>query len=190
MRIIETKVFLFDELSEAKEKARDWYRYASAGDNFFSECVIEDAKQLARLIGINIENIYFSGFSSQGDGACFTGTLAYEKGAVAAVKKYAPTDTAWLNLAQQWQAAQAKTFYKARGQVSHHGNYSHENSTHFDWYECNEEQADELSEVARDIMRHIYTELAKEYDWYNDDAQIDEAILANGYEFTEEGDIA
>ena len=43
MRIIETKAFQYDELSDAaKEKARDWYRSASAGDDFWSESVLED----------------------------------------------------------------------------------------------------------------------------------------------------
>ena len=70
MKIIETKVYQFDELPEpAKEKARDWYREASAGDNYFSEAIIEDAQECAKFIGIEISHarggkgpaIYWSG---------------------------------------------------------------------------------------------------------------------------------
>lgn len=65
--------FQFDQLSDdAKEKARDWYREASAGDNYFSEPVIEDWKARLEKKGFNDPEISWSGFSSQGDGASFT----------------------------------------------------------------------------------------------------------------------
>jgi hypothetical protein len=54
MRTIETNVYKFDELSDAaKERARDWFREASAGDT--PDCALDDAVTIAGLMGIEIE---------------------------------------------------------------------------------------------------------------------------------------
>ena len=108
MRDITTTVYQYHELSdEAKEKARDWFREVSAGDDFFSESVFEDAATIADLMGLDIRQthvkrgdgsshwnpvIYWSGFCSQGDGACFEGSYRYKPGSVKAVTDYAPLD--------------------------------------------------------------------------------------------------
>ena len=90
MKTVEVKAYYFDELSDsAKERARVWWRNASTGDNFFAECVIDDAATIAALMGLDINTtrknlvgggtryaptVYWSGFWSQGDGACCEGT--------------------------------------------------------------------------------------------------------------------
>jgi hypothetical protein len=52
---ITIRVFEYDELDDkAQAKARDWYRRASEGDNYFAESVIEDAVRMAEIIGIEI----------------------------------------------------------------------------------------------------------------------------------------
>ena len=59
----------FDELSdEAKERAREWYRQGNCDDSFWSECTIDDAKEIGKYMGMNVDKVYFSGFWSQGDG--------------------------------------------------------------------------------------------------------------------------
>lgn len=78
MRIIETTVYKFEELSEpAKEKAREWYRYATNCDfvDFHAASAIEDFCEIASKIGFSIDSddVHWSGFWSQGDGASFTG---------------------------------------------------------------------------------------------------------------------
>lgn len=51
MRTIETRVFTYSELSDsAKSNARDWYRDSSAGDNFFAECVYDDAAEIGDYV--------------------------------------------------------------------------------------------------------------------------------------------
>ena len=47
----------------------DWY-----------ESTFDDAKAIGALMGMDIDGIYFSGFCSQGDGACFEAGLSYRKG--------------------------------------------------------------------------------------------------------------
>src|SRR5574343_1879008 len=86
-------VYEFDELTnDAKEYAINHFRDLQSDDTFWSECIIDDAKTIGKLIGIDIDNIYFSGFSSQGDGACFEGYYTYNKHSVKLLKDYAPID--------------------------------------------------------------------------------------------------
>lgn len=85
--------YSFDELSDkAKEKAREWFR---SGDDFsiYAEDVVADAKAIGKIMGIDIKDVYYSGFWSQGDGASFTGRWAYKNGSVKVIKSYAPQDT-------------------------------------------------------------------------------------------------
>ena len=71
MRTETLEIFKYEELNDcAKEKARNWYRDGN-DDNFWSECVIDDAKEVAALMGWEIDKVYYSGFWSQGDGASY-----------------------------------------------------------------------------------------------------------------------
>lgn len=78
MRTIETTVYTFDELSDsAKEKALDNRRYYYVeGDNWW-DWTYDDFIQGAALKGYSIlpKDIHFTGFCSQGDGACFAGSV-------------------------------------------------------------------------------------------------------------------
>ena len=66
-------LYTFDELSDsAKERAREWWRNLEAQD-WDSSCTIDDAKDCAKIIGILIDDVYWSGFYSQGDGATKSG---------------------------------------------------------------------------------------------------------------------
>lgn len=54
-------------------------------DTFWYESVISDFKERMKEIGIEVEQVYYSGFSSQGDGACFEGYVQdWDKFVVAA----------------------------------------------------------------------------------------------------------
>lgn len=97
----------FNELSEeAKDRARedaydldhDWWDHT------------EDAVRMANIIGIQIDwegkraetpAINFSGFSSQGDGACFRGSYEFDPDAVANIKAECPIDTTLHNITEQ-----------------------------------------------------------------------------------------
>lgn len=143
------------------ELRHDWY-----------DCTFDDVKAIGALIGFDIDNIYFSGFWSQGDGACFAGSLSYRKGCQKAVRKYAPQDTELHAIADAWAAAQRPLFYRASGTVKHSGHYNHEFCTSFAWehegreygeLSANEEET--LQDVARDFMRWIYRQLEREYEY-------------------------
>ena len=56
--------------------------------------------------------IWFSGFWSQGDGACFEGRYAYAPRASLRIRDYAPRDTELHRIADALQALQRLNFYQ------------------------------------------------------------------------------
>lgn len=77
MRTIETTIYTFDELSDAaKKKALDKHRDYYVDDCWW-DCSYGNFIQSASSKGYSIlpRDIHFTGFSSQGDGACFAGTV-------------------------------------------------------------------------------------------------------------------
>ena len=89
--IICTTVYQFPELSDAaKEKARSWYRELGPHDDWW-DAVYEDFERVCEILSIRLKTtpvrlmgggtrakpcIWFSGFWSQGDGACFEGHVS------------------------------------------------------------------------------------------------------------------
>ncbi len=68
----------YDELSEkAKRKAVEWMQ-ESNGEHFDGDFVIDEWKNLLGGLGFTSIEIYWSGFCSQGDGACFTGSWSVD----------------------------------------------------------------------------------------------------------------
>lgn len=187
MRIKTIEVFQYEELGTiAQEKARDWFREVSHYDNFWTDYIVDDAKEIAKLMGWNIENIYWRGFHAQGDGACFVGSMGYAKGCVEKVKQYAPRDTELHRIAKAWYELQRKFFYAIRATVKHRGHYYHSFSTSFD-VEGALQIEEDVQEIARDFMQWIYNCLEKEYEYQNSDKTIEENIILNEYEFDVQG---
>jgi len=230
MRIIETKVYTYEELSnESKAKARDWYRRASDSDTFWSEHPLEEAVEQGELMGIEFKKvqsisgdikdgdacIFFSGFSSQGDGACFEGT--WHASEVQADKVAEGWGEELKRIASEF-SRMAELFPNSWFTVTHRGLYCHENCTEFDlnsgygygdpsmlerFRTDPEETEDELAEKmdieffagsdrklkenAKDFMRLIYRSLNEAYDYAMLDEVVEEEILLNNYEFTEDG---
>ncbi len=208
-RIIEKTVYQYEELSEeAKERAREWYREGGF-DYEWWDFVFEDVDQVARLLGIEIDRksvplmngqtrqdpaIYFSGFSSQGDGACFEGYYAFRQGAYTDVKAHAPKDGELRAIARDLNIIQRRSFYRLSARVRHTGHYNHEFSTTIEVenaedssYNVSREEERGIIDCLRAFMRWIYKSLQEAWDWLNSDEQVEESIKANEYEFDEEG---
>lgn len=197
MRTVKKEVFEFSELSErAKEKAREWWR--NAGHDEWWDGVYELAKTAGAMLGIDIDHIYFSGFWSQGDGACFEGSYSYRKGwRKALASEFGGELLAELTkLGEQLQKAQSRVFYTGSASTRQSGNYQHSGCMSVS-VDCDEkygqatfsELEDELADVLRWFADWIYGQLEKEYEWLNSDEQVDESIIANDYEFNEDGSI-
>jgi len=83
MRTMEISVYMFDELSEkAKERVLEKHRDINV-DHEWHESTIAAWKEKLAEKGFEDAKIYFSGFSSQGDGACFDAECNISKLAVA-----------------------------------------------------------------------------------------------------------
>jgi len=198
--IKQTDVYSFDELDdEAKERAIEWYRNGNL-DYEWWDCTFEDVKEIGKILGIQVDRIYFSGFSSQGDGACFEGSYEYAKGSVKKIKEYAPKDAELHKIALGLQQIQRLHFYQLGATVKQKGHYMHAYCT--DIYVCDEwessminysksfvETEERVSELLRDFMHWIYKRLETEYDWLQSEEQVIEGIKANELEFTEDGEI-
>lgn len=168
-----------------------------------------------RLKGIRVDKMYFSGFSSQGDGACFEGRVSDWSVFLPTVGVTCPAVIALAK--EHWTLT-----------VEHRGRYCHEHSTHFDIYMPNPDDhggygslpfaekytpypwdADDIRTLAwlalldrvdyakleeamqeafRDHMRDLYKRLEEEYEYLTSDDAVWEAIEANGLheELTEE----
>ena len=216
MRVVETTVYQYGELSErAKSKARDWYREASADDNHYSETVIEDAQAIAGLLGIEFKQrdvktysgkvrqepaIYWTGFSSQGDGACFEGNLvSFETGsALERVKAYAPTDETLHAIAAELDALQETYQRRLAAAVTLSGHrYCHSGMMQVDVTALDADgdekevtREDEIKAIKalRGFADWIYLQLQNEYFFQTSDENVAETIEANAYEFTADGE--
>lgn len=196
-------LFTFDELEgRAKDRARETLQRFATEDSFWHEGVTDDAKECAKLAGFDIDRVMFTGFWSQGDGACFEG--AWDADSV-------DMDTPADDLPEPYRAAilEARQLsgripegWRVWARSKHRGRYYHERSmevcTEWTWHgpeECEPDEfpfdiEEELDALFSSFASAIYAALEREYDWRTDDEQLSEDAAANGYEFTEEGELA
>ena len=207
LEIVETTVYRLDELAEAaKDKARGWYREGAVSEDWY-EFVYEDFETIAIMLGVQLKTqpvrlygggtretprIFFSGFWSQGDGACFEASCRYQPGAVKAIRQHAPQDTELHDIAETLQAIQRRNFFQLTADVTHRGHYFHEYSIDIvvnreGPQPVTAEDEQWVAEALRDLARWLYRQLEREYDYQTSDEAVDEAILANEYTFTQEG---
>ena len=142
--------------------------------------------------GIFVSKIYFSGFWSQGDGACFDGRIE-DWGKY--LRNLGYDDPILHALADEyWQMK-----WTHRGHYYHDRSVWFDNDTHLDdeWnpydpddlrhdmWKANIEQyhfgnlADEMKENIRGYMRELYRELEEEYNSLTSDEAVCESIIAN-----------
>lgn len=198
-------IYTFEELSDAaKEKARDWYR-EGALDYEWWDSVYEDAGRIFAILGIDSSrvvslgggrtrvtspDIEFSGFWSQGDGASFAGTYRYKRGSARAIARYAPQDEELQRIGRELMQLQKRHGYSLACDIIKSGRYSHEYTMDIEGMDCGSETKSAMLELFRDLARWIYRTLEAEYEYLNSDESVDEMIVANEYEFTEDGERA
>ncbi|MYF08574.1 MAG: antitoxin of toxin-antitoxin stability system [Gammaproteobacteria bacterium] len=208
-RIIETTVYTIDELSgAAKENARIWYRDRGLHDEWYN-FVYEDFETICRIVGVTLatipvrlygggtrdkSQIYWSGFSSQGDGASFAGRYSYARGAARAIRAHAPKDTELHRIADALQAVQRKNFHQLHAYVRQSGRYSHEYTMAIEverdsptWQPPTDDAEDTVTEAMRDLARWLYRQLRSEYEHQTSDEAVDEIVADNEWTFTEDG---
>lgn len=168
MRIKQTQVFTFNELSDAaKERARDWYREASAGDDDSFETVKEDAEQ----IGLKVEYL-----DRHRD--CKGSFVADAVECAHNIEKNHGPDC------ETYKTAVA--FLKERDAIVD-GAEKDENGDFVDEYELNEKLDECEAEFLRSILEDYAIMQEREQEYRSSDEQVDEMLIANKYEFTADG---
>jgi len=199
--LICTTVYQFQELSEAaKHQARSWYREAAFHDDWW-DAVYDDFERICDILGVSLKTrsvrlmgggtrqkpcIWFSGFSSQGDG--------HAKGSTREIRAYAPKDQTLHSIADRLQAAQRQNFYQLSADVAHRGRYYHEYCMTIDVSRDSpigqppaEGSEETMVEALRDLARWLYRQLEAEYDHLSSDEAVEEGIVINEYTFTDAG---
>lgn len=216
MRIKETKIYTYAELSDAaKAKARDWLREANAGDNFFAEHVTEEFHETLKALGFDVakRGISWSGFWTQGSGAAFTGKWYASQFAPGKLLADRPVSwearegreagTSKENAELHRIAAELRECKKAGvtfASIDNHYRGFHMRLAECEWgdeetpQDATGAQLDAVEArfivAARDLAHAFYKALEAEYEYQNSDERIAESITANEYEFTEDGRIA
>lgn len=174
----------------AQSELLDSNRYCSTdwGSEWYSG-IYEDFERGMADIGVVVTNIYFSGFSSQGDGACFEGYVKeWGKFLTATGDKELAAVSDLFNLSLSW---------------AHHGYYYHERCTSFsadltvenphdpdsdplryEVWEITQPEGgpfegleESFIDFLRGHMKDLYHLLEKEYDYLTDDEQVMDYIL-------------
>lgn len=205
---VERTLYTYDELSEkAQERAREKYRehqYVHYEFNY------DDFVRIAELMGITIDTrtgkytsgraytepcIWWSGFSSQGDGACFEGKYYGAYPCLEAVKAHAPEDKTLHGIASVLDQLQAKYNGELRAVIKHSGHYYHKYCTDIeverdsedpDWTVGQDDEKALVSEF-RDLMQWMYDALEREHDYQTSDDTIAQHLSEYDYTFDASG---
>ena len=191
----EIKAYKFSELSdEAQESVRQGYVEFYL-DSTWWEWTYDSAEQAAELMGIAIKDIYFSGFWSQGDGACYEGTYDYEEHSWASVLDEFPQDKELISIARRMEIAQLKSpGGKISASITQSGNYSHSGTMRIETSNNDElvtahqlELETEITEGLIEFADWIYKRLKKEYEYLTSTEEVEARCEESELEFEEDG---
>ena len=159
----------------------------------WSDETIAEFKAKALALGIDVDDVYWSGFWSQGDGACFTGRIADWSKFLAAVKPdIDPAVGGWV------YDNSTRMRIRTRGSYCHSGTMT----TEFEFQDLDQppdledlqlslwrvltKNGNILYEMERDILAYLrdladglYRDLEKEYEDLTSDEAVVDALLAN-----------
>ena len=182
---------------EISDSLIEKYRHWNVEHVEWWQCTYEDFKQQMGEQGIYVSDMYFSGFWSQGDGACFEGFVEDMKQYLE--KNFKPDDYPMIRKLLDGGGS-------VKFSVKHSGHYYHENCTQFyieadrlehvldapsDFHVAVLENYDQLLdgeivdfekesvEIFKNFMRKFYRDLEQEYDHLTSDEAVREAIEAN-----------
>lgn len=194
-------LYQFDELSDkAKERARDWYRQGRDSNDF--EYIIEDADRMAAILGIRIRrhtvklmggstredpSIWWSLGYCQSDGAWIEAMYEYSAEACAKIREEAPEDTALHAMADELHALQGAYTFELTASITDSDRGPMDLILEHPELDVPEEAYKAFREIIRDFERWIYKQLRAEDEYQSADAQVDENIRGNEYEFTADG---
>ena len=203
------KICKFAELPESVQNSIIEKRRQTNGEFFDGkDFVYDDAATIAGLFGLEINRqywtnsygfkgseptIYYTGFWSQGDGACFEGTYRYKRGALKAVKQHAPQDTTLHNIVESLQRAQVANFYKVVATCKHSGHYYHSGCMsvtveYTDDSYRDVKNEDDFIQALREFADWLYSQLESAYDYETSEENAREYLENDDTEYTIDGE--
>ena len=206
MRSVAIKVYKFAELSdEAKNTAIEAHRHALVDHEWHHDITDGFKAEIAPAFGIDCREVYFSGFGSQGDGACFEGSFEYHKGMTSAVKRLEIYNSDGRNelfdIAKEMASLQKTNFYGLYGDLSHsHSRHVHPNSVYVNVHrnglgylgdiEPAPDTDEQYEDCLRDLMHWLYRQLQDEYEHLTSDETIADWLQdSDCQEFTGDGEL-
>jgi hypothetical protein len=212
-RTVRIKVFKFNELSEqAQKKALEKY-YGVNTDFDWWDFVYDKFKAICTLIGVDVdlEKTYFSGFSHQGQGATFTAEidfaklidgingkayLAHSPNLHTEVPSFSPdpceVDKRVIRLIKKGNI-DIYTDVRADDQpysskVEFRSNYTYNECVNYKNIDGQLDQLESwLTDIVSELDNLLFRLLESEYEYRTSEEAIKAAIIANEYEFTQEG---
>lgn len=195
MKEVIVKVCSFAELNpEAQKEVLEKYRMVGVEYSGWHEFILEYWEERLEKNGFFDAKIHFSGFGSQGDGACFEAHVSVAE---------------WLEKNEEVETYKELFEYDNEHgincQIETHGRYCHANTMsidsdtrYFDVSEENEKKAyEQFEEVegsilshAKSLAREIYKELEEDFYYRISDEYVKEFIENNiGERFLEDGTV-
>lgn len=166
-------------------------------DESWSECLLDAYRDQLETMGFRDVKFGYSLSYSQGDGACFTGSYLYAKGAPKQLLKDYPGDDEALAFAKGLQELQRRYFYNIYAVLTSIGaTQPHEHSVHFSLDQndprlsevCGAE--DEFADLCRDFMRQMYKQLEREYEHLQSMESFKSGAECNQWTFDDEGKLS
>lgn len=186
MRQKTIKLFTIAELSpEVKKRVIEKSRHINVEDNFWSECITEHWTEELGKLGYDDVKILYSGFGSQGDGACFTASVDIKK---------------WLKahkLSSKYSALSKDDGEHFSYSITHNYRYYFATSTNVEqgFWDGSSLKAQEQAEAVLKLIEQergkignkIYHELQDEYSAQLEDDAVCDTLEVNEYEYLEDG---
>lgn len=184
----------------ALEKLSDWNT-----DHNWWEFVYEDAISMGALLGICVEEINFTGFWSQGDGASFTGAYECKPDAVAAIsaecidKELLRIATELTQLQVAWKLEHGFTWECTIHRTDSRHSHSHSNTMQTGWADdedgydrvgfaiCSEMDG-KVQALMRRFADWIYKQLEGEHEHLTSAETLIESFQANDLRFSSSGE--
>jgi len=187
-KTITVKTYTFDELlEEAKEKVLERYRDINVDFDGWHDVIIDDWKMKLEDLGYEDVKIYYSGFYSQGDGACFEAKVDIEKW----IKKH-KAGKRFKKLLNEFRAGayvyvEIKHNYRYYFSTSTGVIYEGGSELYDKAYEQLKEMVKWIEQEREELGNAIYKDLQKEYEYLISDEVVIDTIKANDFEFLEDG---
>ena len=170
---------------ETAEKIKEWWSIVCWDGDYWSESVIDLAKEDGYALGFVIDDIYWSGFWSQGDGACWTGQVYISQWLKTHCKDSIGL-SAWVELIREGVIDKHIS-------VGHVGRYYHENSMAFGYIEDNTDVFSREGDVMTTESIFQSMTIANVFDLieasdfeYKTTEGIREAIIKSGQDFAQD----